>query len=502
MSDKLVIRGVPRSIALDAWWFGEGEPLRRQAPASGDTPRIPARYPHLASLAAILVLGDALFWKAAPGISLVVFAWAVFAIAAMLAPSAERIRPALLLLAASLPAIDYAQVLSVVVLAAGLLCAVAQLHRPRGASASDLMGDALHMLRGIPRDAMSDALIAAKRAMETRPNGYAPQAIRSWAFPIGGALILAALMARANPVLADWLASVAQLHPDWEEIFLRGLLWAGLAMLVWPILAPPRSRPAAILSRDRRATLETLGLNGRSVARALVVYNLVLAVQMGIDMRILVGDGGLPAGITYAQYARQGAYPLLAATVLGGAFALAARPLLGGRPVLRALLFVWLLQNVLLCGTAMFRLAMYVDAYGFTYLRVHAMIWMAVIAAGLGLTALQVHLGRSNGWLLTRAAGLGLVVLYTSAFVNFADVIARKNLTREAPVDWEYLLEDLPGPQLATVHAAAAARGCPRGLCARAKAAHDPIADWREWGFRRWRVDRRMARAEQAETSE
>ena len=48
----------------------------------------------------------------------------------------------------------------------------------------------------------------------------------------------------------------------------------------------------------------------------------------------------LPDGMTYANYAHRGAYPLMLTGLLAGAFALVAQPWLESR-MMRVLLLVW-----------------------------------------------------------------------------------------------------------------------------------------------------------------
>ena len=194
-----------------------------------------------------------------------------------------------------------------------------------------------------------------------------------------------------------------------------------------------------------------------------------------------------------AEYAHRGAYPLLATALLAGAFALAARPFLGEHRAIRPLLLVWLGQNVILCAAAMMRLDHYIDAFGLTYLRLDALIWMALVAAGLGLVAAQVFLGRTNLWLLVRCLALGLGTLYVSAFINFAQIIAAQNLGQANPdIDYICYLGQMANGALTL------GPTVPQELLSR-----DPqdctilaipqVEGWRDWEFRSWRVARYSA---------
>jgi len=227
------------------------------------------------------------------------------------------------------------------------------------------------------------------------------------------------------------------------------------------------------------------GLNAISVTRGLWVFNALIAVQTVMDLTILVGGAALPDGMSYAEYAHRGAYPLLATALLAGAFALAARPFLASGRWLKPLLLVWLAQNVVLCGTAFLRLDLYVEVYGLTYLRIYAMIWMALVAGGLILTAAQVVFGKSNAWLLMGATSLGLATLYTASFINFASHIARHNLTLPDP-DLAYLcrLGPMAGIAWAKPDPTVSVRPMPCFV-------EPPRIDaWPEWGLRKARIAR------------
>jgi hypothetical protein len=141
-------------------------------------------------------------------------------------------------------------------------------------------------------------------------------------------------------------------------------------------------------------------------------------------------------------------------------------------------------------------LDIYVDAYGLTYLRVYALIWMGVVAAGLVLIGWQVWFRRANGWLVLRGLGLCLAVLYVSAFVNFAAVIARHNLGGEVQTDWDYVCG--LGPMAAAeIAASEGALLDVAGRIGTVACLQEPqaIEGWRDWGARSWRVGRAVQAA-------
>jgi hypothetical protein len=236
-------------------------------------------------------------------------------------------------------------------------------------------------------------------------------------------------------------------------------------------------------------------VNLGAVTLSLWLFNAMFAVQTGLDLAYLWGGAALPAGMGHAEYAHRGAYPLLATALLAGAFALISKLYAAESRVLRGLLLAWIGQTVLLVGSALYRLQSYVEAYGLTYLRISAAVWMGVVALGLGLLAFAVWRGRSTGWFALRCAALGAGVLYACCFVNFAAVIAAHNLAArlEGGPDWVYLC-DLGPDAFAPLHRAGAEAVC-AGVYGRSDGIDygvdlqpPALEGWRDWSWRSVRV--------------
>jgi hypothetical protein len=503
MDKKLVIRGVPHSLVVDGWWLEAAMP-DRGAPrqdAAGTRVRFGRQ---AAAILLIVALGDFLFWQRVPGVSVAVFAVAILAVAAGHAGAAARWRPAALLIFCALPVADHLQVLSLAFLAAGLATALIWAQLPGPASEALLRATA-GFLRRLPQrwlNLVDPRRITGRKAALAGGDGIGralPTFLRNWAFPLGGGLVFAALLMNANPVLARLL----QIDPDPWIALQRLLFWAGIAVFATPLITPvPTLVPAEpwVPAARRAISLTRLGINAASVLRALLLFNLLVGVQSLTDLSILLSGAERPAGMTFAEYARRGAYPLLATAMLAGAFALAARPHLDDHWLIRPLLLLWLAQNMVLSGAAALRLQLYIDAFGLTYLRIYAMIWIGLVGAGLGLTLWQVLAGRSNRWLVLRCAALGVATLYVCSFVNFAQLIAAQILTRPDP-DLAYLCSlgpEAAGPIIASGLASKTEFGIELDGCLIVVA---EIRDWREWGFRSWLTSRYVHRALKDERS-
>jgi len=270
--------------------------------------------------------------------------------------------------------------------------------------------------------------------------------LRGWLWPLGFAAVFVLLFAIANPVWENWLEAI-DIWAILATIFSpRSLFWLTLAWFCWPFIE--RSAPVVqgirwakfgfdILKLQKTKRLPTESVSLVFFERCLILFNLVFAAQTLLDITYLWGGVTLPDGMNYAEYAHRGAYPLVAAALLAALFVvITMRP--GGageRSVLvKWLVLAWVAQNVMLVGSSVLRLDLYIAAYALTYWRVAAFIWMGLVASGLLLIVARFLLQRSSGWLISANIAVLATVLYAVSFVNFPNVIARYNLEHSSIV--------------------------------------------------------------------
>ena len=60
------------------------------------------------------------------------------------------------------------------------------------------------------------------------------------------------------------------------------------------------------------------------MSRSLILFNALFALQTGLDLAYLWGGANLPDGMSHAEYAHRGAYPLIATALLAAGFVLIA----------------------------------------------------------------------------------------------------------------------------------------------------------------------------------
>ncbi|MEY8097841.1 DUF4153 domain-containing protein [Falsihalocynthiibacter sp. S25ZX9] len=490
MQNHFTVRGVPTSLAMDGWWLNcstsalPAQDVETKNPAHFNIARKPL-FPIFAAFLLVL-LADFLFWQHNLGLSLLLYAFAIFGVSTLNLPAKQRIRPTVLLLLGGLPVVEYVQLLSLVFLCAALLVALVWAHGPK-TQATKYIASAYRLLITIPFFG-ARALLGSFKSVRADTKGNNARTVkriaRNWAFPIGGSLVFLTLLMDANPIFAQLLS----LDLDFVPSINRVLFWLGMGLLIWPLIEGIRfdDREFAFLATPKN--LPNLGLNAGSVLRALVMFNLLIGVQTLLDLSIFTGGTALPDGMTYASYAHRGAYPLVVTALLAGAFAIAARPFLGEHRWLKPLLMLWLLQNTVLCFSAGLRLDLYIEAYGLTYLRIRALIWMGVVAIGLSLTAWQILKAYSNRWLVLRCASLAVGVLYICCFVNFAALIATVNIMNDK-ANANYLCDF--GPTAArAIQDAVKATGQPDYIWNTRACGFQQhnIDGWRDWGVRKWRT--------------
>lgn len=256
--------------------------------------------------------------------------------------------------------------------------------------------------------------------------------ILGWVLPLALGAAFLVLFAAANPLIEQALRALSfrdAVRLDGDRI----ALWVFVAAFSWPFLVPLVWRPKATDVYGPQKPREEVHIGRDFTRRSLIVFNALFAVETVLDLIYLWGGVRLPDGMTYAEYAHRGAYPLVATALLAAVFVLfTMRPRGPGETdrVLRGLVFAWIGQNVLLVASSLLRLDLYVDVYGLTDLRLASAAWMALVGAGLVLILLRILWRRSNGWLVgSNLVTLGLV-LYGYAWTDTNAFIARFNVDR------------------------------------------------------------------------
>jgi hypothetical protein len=344
-------------------------------------------------------------------------------------------------------------------------------------------------------------------------NGHFPQwlsadSLVGWIIPLAACFVFFSLFASANPLIENRLHQI-----DLRAIFnlldpRRIGFWVLAVCAIWPLILRRfrwnvrDSEPRTTIATEASDLNHLFGV--QAVTRSLILFNALFALQSGLDLTYLWGGASLPDGMSHAEYAHRGAYPLIVTALLAAGFVLIA--MRRGGPaeqsgLIRPLVLAWIGQNILLVISSIFRLDLYVAAYSLTYLRIAAFIWMILVATGLLLILIQIVLKKPNSWLLA-ANGVSLaLVLYGCCFINVPQLVAsynvehcRENGGTGPNLDLPYLAS--LGPQaLPSVEDYVAKIPALWSIARDYRHNYDRMrpANWRGWSFRTWRLDRYLA---------
>ena len=399
--------------------------------------------------------------------------------------------------------------------------------------------------------------------------GFSPTLARglaAWIVPALLASVFIAIFAWANPIIENWfgrlgtfIAQAFERLPDYLNpgriifwIFVAAIAWSLLrsrthrarrrrANVVvvgttrtttpppitaqvdpqpsdeWILPTPPVSAARAKRHDDAAAAA---GFPASMVIRCLILFNLVFAVELALDLFMVLSQQFGADGSAFKQYVRRGAYPLVAAALLAGAFVLVTfRPRSDTErsPWARKLVYLWIGQTILLTISAMWRLVRYVDLTELTRLRVASTIWFVLVCCGLLYIVWRIVRGRSNAWLININAVTALLILYPCCFINFDGMIANFNARHceevgggGSSLDIAYF-ETLGTPALPALDAVRdrlhgeARQAWAKEVSDRLHADLDAdVNDWRSWTWRRARSARaareiQLAKARQRE---
>lgn len=269
--------------------------------------------------------------------------------------------------------------------------------------------------------------------------------LRTTALAAGGLVLFGGLFASGDAVFGTWASSIV---PDlaWDSVvargfvcfFVAGVTLAGcyLALNPPPLLAEdlPTGRPV----RHRWEWLVPLG----TVVALFVAFLVAQSAAMWGGRDYLQRTTGL----TYAEYVHQGFGQLTTVTfltlvVIGVAARKAPRTDERDRLVLRLVLGLLCVLTLAVVVSALYRMDLYQEAYGYTVLRLAVVgfeLWLGLLVA---LTLVAV--GRLTGTWLPRAALLsGAGVLLVLGLMNPAGWVATHNVERFAEtgtLDVDYL---------------------------------------------------------------
>lgn len=172
-----------------------------------------------------------------------------------------------------------------------------------------------------------------------------------------------------------------------------------------------------------------------TVITVLVALNVIYLLFTMIQFSYLYGGEAvaLPVNFTYAEYARKGFFELAAVTFINFIIVLTCLKYMkkdSGKlqNITKVLLSILILFNLNMLFSANFKLTLYEDTYGYTFLRVSVHLFMLLLfiqclIVVAGIWCRKIHIVK-NIIVIT-------IIMYTVInYINIDGIIARKNIKR------------------------------------------------------------------------
>jgi hypothetical protein len=341
--------------------------------------------------------------------------------------------------------------------------------------------------------------------------------------PLAAVLLFGSLLVVANPILAATAASLDRWLTNWIGFPFAGLtavqiffVFPATLALSWSLL---RSRAviAEIAPIVAPAAWHEALFRPASIAFTLLALNAMFLIENVLDLNHIWLKAALPPNMTHAQYVHRGSYTLIMTVILAAIFIMVAlRPgtATNASKTIRQLVYVFAVQNLFLVLSSAKRTLSYVDAYGMSEWRLAGLIWMGLVAFGIGLTVWRIAKDRDNRWLINGNLVAAALVVLACGLMDFRPFIARWNVDQAMASLTPYLFDTryngetlgVPAyPALAYYRGKLAEANFPGSLqyslrtntisrldevMAGLRLCHQETQnDWRSWTFRYWFVE-------------
>lgn len=321
--------------------------------------------------------------------------------------------------------------------------------------------------------------------------GHGAAVARTTVLSLLGLVIFGLLFTTADAVLGSWVDQfVPDVRPDTfaARIFMTVFVFGVVMGAAYLAVNPPR------IDRSER-TSQPVANRYEWLAPVGVVVAVFAAFLIAQATAVFGGEDYLreTTGLTYAEYVHQGFGQLTVATaltllVIWAAARKAPVETVADRLWLRIALGLLAAEALVVVGSALYRMHLYQEAYGFTQLRLLVDVfeaWLGVLVIA-GLVAAVTGTAIAGGlWLGRFALVSGAVALLGIAAINPDAWIAEHNVSRyeeTGKIDTDFLAE-------LSDDAVPALKKLPEDLRSCVLGPSDREGDWLEWNLGRERAD-------------
>ena len=247
------------------------------------------------------------------------------------------------------------------------------------------------------------------------------------------------------------LTSADMIFSSWTETALDAVFFSSnpylaclLTLVIYAVAYGMMAAASRMMASGKQAgqMQKKKGGNALTAITVTLLLTLVYLLFSGIQLYFLFSGGNvsLPDGFTYAEYARQGFFQLLAVTFLNILILMFCRKPAGESVVLRVVLTVFSACTYIMIASAAVRMLLYVDAYSLSFLRI-LVLWFLGLNTLL-VTGIILAIYRAKFPLFRYFVAVTAICYIVLAYANVDYIIASYNTDsqkRLEKIDIDYL---------------------------------------------------------------
>lgn len=274
-------------------------------------------------------------------------------------------------------------------------------------------------------------------------------------------LIFFMLYKQANPLFAEntkWI-NLDFISFGWLAFTLGGLF------IIYPLFYHKKietiERWENNLSLNNKMVEATANSNTERFAGvALFIFLNCMLVLLNLgDISSIWFNQSLPKGITHSDFVHNGVGMIILSILIAtGLIMFMFRKNyteIKNSKLLKFLIYVWILQNLVMLFSTVFRNQIYIHTYNLTYKRIGVYVWLSLAVIGLVIAFIKVFNNKSNWYLIKNNFAVWFTVLSLSSVISWDVMITRYNINNKPlhEVDFYYLfsLSDANIPELIAV---------------------------------------------------
>lgn len=269
-------------------------------------------------------------------------------------------------------------------------------------------------------------------------------ASKTWIYfiSISISLVFAILYISSNPIINDYLDEMNLEYFDtgWfaMALFFFMLTYGLIFFKKNEIISKLNSLPTLLTHSYPASYSSTFQLAKITFSILIVLISIVNL----IDLSVII-TGRLPQGITYSEYVHQGFNTLIFSLSLAVALLLyffkSDLNFHQNLKTIKTLSFIWIINNLLLASITAYKNLLYVQTYGFTYLRIAVFFGLICAIIALILAHQKINNKNSN-WLYINALGKHVfIALFLLSLFPIDYLITQYNLKYAQEKDVRYL---------------------------------------------------------------